>query len=269
MRLIPSVVACAAVLTFVPSGFSAVFSSSGAAPADIQVAVDSFRAALGANNGVGGTFATGRREINWDGVPNTFAAPNNLPANFFNANSPRGVVFSTPGTGFQVSANVASGAPVRFGNLNASYTAGTQAFSAERIFTALDSNTTQVDFFVPGTNTPATVAGFGAVFTDAELATQTRYTVFYGDGTSGGQFAVPTSVSGGLSFLGLTDPLRYSRIIIQSGNATPGLVDAPLTGNQDIVFMDDFIYGEPLAIPEPTSLAAIGLVSLFASRRRA
>ena len=33
-----------------------------------------------------------------------FAAPNDLPANFFNVNSPRGVVFFTPGAGFQVSA---------------------------------------------------------------------------------------------------------------------------------------------------------------------
>ena len=38
--------------------------------------------------------AGGRREINWDGVADGFAAPNNLPANFFNKNSPRGVVFA-------------------------------------------------------------------------------------------------------------------------------------------------------------------------------
>ena len=31
------------------------------------------------------------------------SAPNNLPANFFNVNSPRGVIFATPGTAFQVS----------------------------------------------------------------------------------------------------------------------------------------------------------------------
>src|SRR5437868_8958461 len=40
-----------------------------------------------------------RSEINWDGVPDALAAPNNLPANFFNVNSPRGVVLATPGTG--------------------------------------------------------------------------------------------------------------------------------------------------------------------------
>src|SRR6266550_9529025 len=71
----------------------AVFDASGATPADIQTEVDAFRDFLGPNNGVGGTFPTGRREINWDGVPDAFSAPNLLPANFFNSNSPRGAVF--------------------------------------------------------------------------------------------------------------------------------------------------------------------------------
>ena len=53
------------------------------------------------NPNVVGSLGTGRREINWDGVPNNFAAPNHLPADFFNVNSPRGVVFSTPGTGLR------------------------------------------------------------------------------------------------------------------------------------------------------------------------
>ena len=81
-----------------------VFEAAGSTPADIQAAVEDYRNFLGKNNGVGGSFDDGRREINWDGVPANFAAPNNLPANFFNANSPRGVILSARGRGFGVSA---------------------------------------------------------------------------------------------------------------------------------------------------------------------
>lgn len=231
------------------STHAAVFTASGATPASIQTTVDNFRTALGALNGTsGGPFLSGRREINWDGVPNISAAPNNLSGNFFNSTSVRGVVLSTPGTALQVSATTSSGTPVRFGNINATYSTQFQTFSAERLFTAIGSNIVQVDFFVPGTNFPATVSGFGAVFTDVETAAATKFTVFLGDGTNGGQFAVPTSVSGGLSFLGLTDPARYSRIIIQFGNAAGGTAVADNSGGGvDLVAMDDFIYGEPRA----------------------
>jgi hypothetical protein len=103
------------------AGFDAsaalIFSSSGLTAADITPTVNAFRLSLGTlNPNVAGSFGSGRREINWDGVPDALSAPNNLPANFFNVNSPRGVVFATPGTGFQVSATAASGTPVQFGN---------------------------------------------------------------------------------------------------------------------------------------------------------
>jgi hypothetical protein len=85
-----------------------------------------------------------RREINWDGVPDSFSAPNNLPANFFNVNSPRGVVFSTPGSGFQVSAKSgnATVTALRFGNINPNYLSDFQTFSPERLFTAVGSTVT-------------------------------------------------------------------------------------------------------------------------------
>jgi hypothetical protein len=257
-----------------PAG-AAVFTAAGANPAAIETSVNAFRAALGANNGVGAPAASGRREVNWDGVPNSFAAPNNMPGNFFNSNSPRGIVFSTPGTGFGVSSTAASGVPVRFGNIDASYTDEFQTFSAERLFTVIGSNQLQIDFFVPGTTTPATVFGFGAIFSDVELASTTIYSVFLGDGSSGGQFAVPVSGDGGLSFLGLTDPNRYSRIVIQFGNVAmgAGVVDNP-QDLVDVVAMDDFIYGEPLAaraeVPEPSTgaLAAAGACLLAVLRRK-
>src|SRR4030095_5059 len=117
--------------------------------ADIQDAVDDFRAFLGAlNPNVAGSFPDGRREINWDGVPDAFADPNDFPANFFNLNSPRGAVFFTPGTAFRVSANSVNPTytPVRFGSISDAFPHRLRSFSPQRLFTALDSNITEVLF---------------------------------------------------------------------------------------------------------------------------
>ena len=82
-----------ALLVLVNSIFATPFIrfANGANPAAIQATVDLFRADLGGtNNGVGSSFTSGRREINWDGVPDANSAPNFLPVDFFNVNSPRG-----------------------------------------------------------------------------------------------------------------------------------------------------------------------------------
>src|SRR5262245_44410600 len=131
---------------------SVVFEASGATPADIQAEVDAFRSFLGTlNPNVPGSFADGRREINWDGVPDAFSAPNNLPANFFNSNSPRGAVFFTPGSGFQVSADNSNptNTPILFGNLHPAFPLMFSTFSPQRLFTALNSNVVETLFFVP------------------------------------------------------------------------------------------------------------------------
>ncbi len=205
---------------------------------------------MGPNNGVDGTppFPTGRREINWDGVPDAFSAPNLLPANFFNNNSPRGVVFFTPGTGFQVSANLINptNTPVRFGNIFPIYPALFSTFSPQRLFSALNSNITENLFFIPGTTQSATVKGFGAVFTDVNADNSTKIEYFDVAGNlllSRNVLAGPTH-RGGLSFLGVGfDTASVFLVRITSGNR---ILEVP---NHDVVVMDDFIYGEPQALP--------------------
>jgi hypothetical protein len=227
-----------------------VFEASGTGATDIQAAIEGFRAFLGGkNNGVGGSFIDGRREINWDAVPDAFAAPNEMPPNFFNANSPRGAVFFTPGTGFQLSADSSNptNTPVRFGNIHPEFPELFTAFSPERLFTALGSNVVETLFFQPGTSTGATVAGFGAVFTDVNDDDSTKIEYFDVGGRllfSRNVLAGPTH-RGSLSFLavGFDEGERVFMVRITSGNR---VLEVP---SRDVVVMDDFIYGEPQPLP--------------------
>jgi hypothetical protein len=239
--LVPSVAADAAPV---------VRSAAGSNAATIQAAVDSFRSDLGALNPSNGTSpGTGRREINWDGVPNAFASPAGLPGNFFNSNSPRGVVFSTPGTGFLVSRTAAQGS-TEFSDIDPSYAAAFGVFSAERLFTPSSSTVTDVNFFVPtpDSTTAAVTRGFGAVFTDVDTAGAARLQFFDTGGTVIWDAEPPLSAgSQGLSFIGvfLPDGPGVARVRITSGKVALGSGVSDSVVN-DVVVLDDFIYGEPI-----------------------
>ncbi len=244
------------------------FSGTSLSATGLQTVVNQFRSHLGTlNANVAGSFPSGRREINWDGVPDNFAAPNAMPANFFNANSPRGAVFTTPGSSFQVSASAGNGAgaPLEFGNLNPTYPNLFAIFSPQRLFTARASTVTDVSFFLPGSNTAALVKGFGAVFTDVDLANVTKIQYFDKHNNSLGTFNVPNRPGNQtFSFLGVSfgTPI-IARVRITAGNFYPG-PGRNESATNDIVVMDDFIYGEPAAVSTQvafsgTSLSATGL----------
>lgn len=239
----------------------------GANAAGLQAIVDLFRADLGgANNGVGGSFATGRREVNWDGVPDSFAEPNNFPADFFNDNSPRGIMFNSveDATGsalnqFAVSATAASGVPVRFGNLNSSYTSILQNFSQQRLFIARNTHIMEVTFFIPGTSIPAAVKGFGVVFSDVDSATGGNRSLIRVYGPDGRQLSAAAApvFNNGLSFVGISfnNGERVARVVIESGNAALSATNDDGENGIDIVAMDDFIYGEPQSIDFASSVS--------------
>jgi hypothetical protein len=259
-----------------------VFQAAGPSAESIQSTVDAFRAALGEPNNANapGPLDSGRREINWDGGGNNDTT--DTPVTPFNVFlNTRGGQFTTLGTG--LSQAPPSGGPQ--GGLaglfnNPTYGDIFTAFSPLRLFTPVGSNITQAVFFVPGTNgeEPATVSGFGVVFTDVDqpdgsgsdtkrgdrqastqqgsgsdkkrgdhkASTQLEY--FDADGKRLFSSFVPASPGdGSLSFFGIVfDDARIARVLITTGNVAPGPDD---DANNDVVMMDDFPYGEPQALP--------------------
>ncbi|OAI45393.1 hypothetical protein AYO43_08270 [Nitrospira sp. SCGC AG-212-E16] len=230
-----------------------VFQAAGPTVASIQNTVDLYRTALGdPNNGNVVGQPSGRREINWDGGGSTATAIVGTPFTGFLAN--RGALFTTTGTGF-VQAPLA-GLVDTFHN--PTYASIFQPFSLQRLFSPIDSNVTEVTFFVPGPdNKPATTNGFGAVFTDVDLpngsgpgdtnGNRKASTLIECFGTDGGlifsSFVPASPGDGSLSFFGIVfGDARIARVRITSGDAPPGPND---DGTHDIVMMDDFLYGEP------------------------
>jgi hypothetical protein len=217
------------------------YSAAGIDANAIGSVVNAFRSAVGSpNNGnTPGPLASGRREINWDGGGNNSAtAP--APTPFTGFQLIRGALFTTPGTGFVQAPP--SGLATTFNNATYTFT----TFSPLRLFSAVGSNVTDVHFFRPGTDIPATVNAFGAVFTDVDLAESTSVEYFGPEGESLGKLFVPPS-NNGLSFVGLVfTSERVAVVRITSGNVAPGPNESDVV---DVVVMDDFIYGEPLVGP--------------------
>lgn len=220
---------------------------------DITSAVEEYRTLLGENNGgePGTKGPAGYREINWDSVPDELSAPNFYTPDFFNApEAPRarGIVLNTPGEGLMVSAsaNNPSGVLPKFGNINPQYADIFKTFSEEKLFSPVGgSNLVVITFFVPGTDTPAAVRGFGAVYADVDTD-HTAFEYFDKDGNSLGQFQTPIA-DNGLSFLGVVFPeaIVYS-VEVKYGTGVLGPDDG--AGGVDVAVMDNFIYGEPQAI---------------------
>jgi hypothetical protein len=233
-----------------------VFQAAGPTADSILGAVEEFRDALGIDNGSAiGPIGGGRREINWDGGGvDTTTGPETPFETFLNL---RGARFTTKGAG------LSQATPLGLATLfnDANYAIIFSTFSPLRLFTPVGSNITEALFFVPGTAgaTPATVIGFGAVFTDvdqpggkgpgrgANLQASTLLEFFDADNKRLFTSFVPASPGdGSLSFFGvLFDEASIAKVRITTGTAAPGRDD----DERDIVMMDDFIFGEPQPLP--------------------
>jgi len=214
----------------------------------VTTGVDQFRTLLGTlNPNTAGQKVGGRREINWDGVPAAFTNVDSFPGDFFNANSPRGALYTTSGAGFRVSDN-------GFVDVNPSYAGAFNAFSGKKTFEAVGSAVTDVKFVVAGSLTPATVTGFGVVFAGVNRSRSATIEFYNVAGQLLLTVAAPRATdSTGQSFAGAVfDAAIVARVRIISGQAplASTRVDGGATGSGfDLVVMDDFIYGEPQQIP--------------------
>lgn len=228
-----------------------VLTAVGKTPDEVRAQVEAYKALFGGqdNGNQTGSHPNGFRTINWDKVPDELAAPNFLPADFFNdakANRARGAILKTPGQGLMVSANAKNPTNTlpRFGNFNPAYANAFKTFSAERLFSPIGSEFVDLTFVVPGTNQPALTRGFGAIYTDVDTD-YVAFTYYDVNGNILGKFNTPISGEG-LTWLGVTYPTPIvNRVRIQYGIVPLGPDDS--TAN-DVAVMDDFIFGEPQAV---------------------
>ena len=226
--------------TAAPS-FTKIQGAAGSA-AGLQPTVDAYRALLGgADNGsTPGSQPDGRREINWDAVPDALSSPAVMPPDLFNSTVPRGAVFGPGPT------QVSSSNPLRFSDINPQYDDVFSTFSPEKLFTPRGGTTTRVRFFSPGSHSRAYVHGFGAVFTDVDKAGSTSITLYdrWGHQLWKGSAPRATRADKGLSFLGVKTDAQVYEVKITSG-------DTPLSpwtrdgGGRDVVAIDDLVYSEP------------------------
>jgi len=213
--------------------------------------INQFRALLGDVLNSTPNQTSGRREVNWDGVPANLTNNGAFPFDFFNNTDPagpngrkRGLVYLNTGTSFRVDST-------DFAEVDPTYGAQFDAFSKKRVFAYLGNNVSEITFKVAGTNTDAFVRGFGLIFLDVDDANSTTLEFFSGTKSLGVFKAPVRSATGGFSFLGVYFPNeKVTKVKITAGNSilAPGVKDVTDGGTKDLVVMDDFFYDEPNTI---------------------
>jgi hypothetical protein len=215
---------------------------------NINEQLNNFRNLLGAKLNTTPNASGGRREINWDAVPDDLMGLP-LPNDFFNpkgndaslAARQRGLTYTGTGA-FMVSKQ-------NFAEINAEASTEFAAFSGNKLFANTDASLWDIAFEVAGASTQASVKGFGAVFADVDVAKST-FMEFYNGTKSLGKYYVP--VQNGVtkfSFLGVyfNSETITSVKVGHNGTLKNGQKDVSQGGTLDLIALDDFLYSEPVA----------------------
>lgn len=241
----------AAVFFFVTAGCSkekqqavnaVVFSATG----DVNTKLNEFRNQLGTlNTTIGQT--TGRREVNWDGVPDSLMGLQ-LPSDFFNpvgtfapVSRQRGLLYA--GTGNAVVSKT------NFAEINMLAASEFASFSGSKTFAVTNSNLWPVEFAVAGTNLEATIKGFGLIASDVDKANSTFLEFFEGSKSLGVYYIPVHDNTNSFSFLGVYFPdNKITQVKVgHEGVLAAGDKDITQGGGKDLIILDDFIYSEPVA----------------------
>lgn len=219
-----------------------VFKATG----DISGAMADFRKLLGNLNTTPGVNG-GRREINWDGVPDNMIGQA-LPNDFFNQTASgasfaqqRGLIYAAGVGEFRVS-------NTNFSDIDPASSGEFSAFSGTKAFANISTNLWPIGFQVAGATTAAFSRGFGIVFSDVDLPNSTSLEFFEGEKSLGKFFVPPHTTASSFSFLGVYFPgnERITKVQVNhDGILSDGQKDISAGGQHDLVILDDFIYGEP------------------------
>lgn len=217
------------------------------ATGDITPKINEFRQLLGSTLNTTPGAVGGRREVNWDGIPdNLLGQP--LPNDFFNtvgdsvpASRQRGLVYAAGSGDFRVS-------KTNFSEVNQKAVGEFAAFSGDKSFANVSNNLWEIYPKVPGKAEDATVKGFGIVFSDVDTQNGT-YLEFFNGSSSLGKFYVPQhNATSSFSFLGVyfrTQKITSIRVVHQ-GRLADGQDDITNGGPKDLITLDDFLYDEPV-----------------------
>ncbi|MBC7937001.1 MAG: hypothetical protein H7Y86_16760 [Rhizobacter sp.] len=214
----------------------------------IVATVNLFRGVLGDVLNTTPNQTSGRREVNWDGVPSTLTNNNLFPLDFFNLTDPAGANGRKRGLVY-----VNTGSPLRLDSSNFTELSATHAdefipFTKKKTIVSANSTVSEIIFKVPGTDTSASVKGFGIIFSDVDDAASTSLEFFNGTKSLGVYKPLARTVAGGFSFLGVhftVEKITKIKITAGSGVFAAGVKDISDGGNKDLVVYDDFLYSEP------------------------
>jgi hypothetical protein len=217
-----------------------------AANGNISSKLNEFKNLIGSTLNTTTGVTGGRREINWDAVPDSMLNKK-LPNDFFNPvgseavlSRQRGLAYTELGS-FSVS-------KTNFSEINSNAAAEFAAFSGEKVFANTDASLWDIAFEVAGERRAASVKGFGAVFADADAGNTTFMEFFNGDKSLGKYYVPAQNNSSKFSFLGVYfENEKITRIRIgHEGKLNDGQKDVSQGGTHDLIVMDDFIYSEPV-----------------------